>query len=107
MLQRRAVRTHRLLGPSELEEHVPEVVPAFVVVRNERGGSPVALGGFGQVPATSVREREVVPDLMGVRSEAERLSSLENLQIITGTYSSGLSYAASQVAERRGGLLVD
>ena len=38
------------------------------------------------------------------QSEAERLSSLENLQIITGTYSSGLSYAASQVVERRGGL---
>lgn len=38
------------------------------------------------------------------QSEAERLASLENLQIITGTYSSGLSYAASQVVERRGGL---
>ncbi len=38
------------------------------------------------------------------QSEAERLSSLENLQIITGTYSSGLSYAASQVVERRGGI---
>ena len=38
------------------------------------------------------------------QSEAERLSSLEGLQVITGTYSSGLSYAASQVVERRGGL---
>jgi len=38
------------------------------------------------------------------QSEAERLSSLENLKIITGTYSSGLSYAASQVVERRGGI---
>lgn len=38
------------------------------------------------------------------QSEAERLSSLENLPIITGTYSSGLSYAASQVVERRGGI---
>ncbi|MHC2279941.1 branched-chain amino acid transport system substrate-binding protein [Bradyrhizobium diazoefficiens] len=38
------------------------------------------------------------------QSEAERLSSLENLQIISGTYSSGLSYAASQVVERHGGL---
>jgi branched-chain amino acid transport system substrate-binding protein len=38
------------------------------------------------------------------QSEAERLSSLENLQVITGTYSSGLSYAASQVVERRGGI---
>lgn len=38
------------------------------------------------------------------QSEAERLSSLENLKVITGTYSSGLSYAASQVVERRGGI---
>jgi branched-chain amino acid transport system substrate-binding protein len=37
------------------------------------------------------------------QSEAERLSSLENLKVISGTYSSGLSYAASQVVERRGG----
>jgi branched-chain amino acid transport system substrate-binding protein len=36
------------------------------------------------------------------QSEAERLASLENLKVITGTYSSGLSYAASQVAERHG-----
>lgn len=36
------------------------------------------------------------------QSEAERLISLEGVQLITGTYSSGLSYAASQVAERRG-----
>jgi branched-chain amino acid transport system substrate-binding protein len=35
-------------------------------------------------------------------SETERLINLERLQIITGTYSSGLSYAASQVAERHG-----
>jgi branched-chain amino acid transport system substrate-binding protein len=38
------------------------------------------------------------------QSEAERLSSLENLKVITGTYSSGLSYAASQVVERKGGI---
>ncbi len=38
------------------------------------------------------------------QSEAERLSSLENLKVITGTYSSGLSFAASQVVERRGGI---
>jgi branched-chain amino acid transport system substrate-binding protein len=38
------------------------------------------------------------------QSEAERLSSLENIKVITGTYSSGLSYAASQVIERRGGI---
>lgn len=34
------------------------------------------------------------------QSEAERLISLEGVQVITGSYSSGLSYAASQVAER-------
>ena len=38
------------------------------------------------------------------QSEAERLSSLEGLKVITGTYSSGLSYAASQVVERHGGI---
>jgi branched-chain amino acid transport system substrate-binding protein len=38
------------------------------------------------------------------QSEAERLSSLEGLKVITGTYSSGLSFAASQVVERRGGI---
>ena len=38
------------------------------------------------------------------QSEAERLSSLENLKVISGTYSSGLSYAASQVVERHGGI---
>lgn len=38
------------------------------------------------------------------QSEAERLSSLEGLNVITGTYSSGLSFAASQVVERRGGI---
>ena len=38
------------------------------------------------------------------QSEAERLASLEELDVITGTYSSGLSYAASQVIERHGGL---
>ena len=38
------------------------------------------------------------------QSEAERLSSLEELKVITGTYSSGLSFAASQVVERRGGI---
>ncbi len=34
------------------------------------------------------------------QSEAERLISLEGVKVLTGTYSSGLSYAASQVAER-------
>jgi branched-chain amino acid transport system substrate-binding protein len=38
------------------------------------------------------------------QSEAERLCSLENLKVITGTYSSGLSFAASQVVERHGGI---
>lgn len=38
------------------------------------------------------------------QSEAERLLSIPGVQVITGTYSSGLSYAASQVAERRGAI---
>lgn len=35
-------------------------------------------------------------------SEAERLITRENVSVIIGTYSSSLSYAASQVAERHG-----
>ena len=38
------------------------------------------------------------------QSEAERLLSSSGVTVITGTYSSGLSYAASQVAERRGAI---
>ena len=38
------------------------------------------------------------------QSEAERLLSIGGVQVISGTYSSGLSYAASQVAERRGAM---
>lgn len=59
-------------------------------------------GGVNGKKVELVRGDASTPDK--AQSEAERLSSLENLQIITGTYSSGLSYAASQVIERRGGL---
>lgn len=38
------------------------------------------------------------------QSEAERLISVGGVKVITGTYSSGLSYASSQVAERNGAL---
>jgi branched-chain amino acid transport system substrate-binding protein len=62
---------------------------------NERGGVAGKKVELVQADAST-------PDK--AQSEAERLSSLEGVQIITGTYSSGLSYAASQVVERRGGL---
>ena len=61
---------------------------------NERGGVAGKKVELVQADAST-------PDK--AQSEAERLSSLEGLQIITGTYSSGLSYAASQVVERRNG----
>lgn len=59
-------------------------------------------GGVGGKQVELVTGDATTPDK--AQSEAERLSSLENLQVITGTYSSGLSYAASQVVERRGGI---
>jgi branched-chain amino acid transport system substrate-binding protein len=59
-------------------------------------------GGVDGRPVELVTGDAATPDK--AQSEAERLSSLEGLQVITGTYSSGLSYAASQVVERRGGL---
>lgn len=58
-------------------------------------------GGVDGRPVELVTGDASTPDK--AQSEAERLSSLEGLQVITGTYSSGLSYAASQVVERRGG----
>lgn len=59
-------------------------------------------GGVGGRKVELVTGDAATPDK--AQSEAERLSSLEKLQIITGTYSSGLSYAASQVVERHGGI---
>jgi branched-chain amino acid transport system substrate-binding protein len=71
-------------------------------------GARIAVEMFNERGGIGGRKVELVigdastPDK--AQSEAERLSSLENLQIITGTYSSGLSYAASQVVDRRGGI---
>lgn len=59
-------------------------------------------GGVGGRKVELVTGDAATPDK--AQSEAERLSSLEGLQIITGSYSSGISYAASQVVERRGGI---
>jgi branched-chain amino acid transport system substrate-binding protein len=59
-------------------------------------------GGVAGKKVELVQADASTPDK--AQSEAERLSSLEGLQIISGTYSSGLSYAASQVVERHGGL---
>ncbi len=42
------------------------------------------------------------PDATAAVSEADRLISKENLKAIVGTYSSSLSFAASEVAERNG-----
>ncbi len=71
-------------------------------------GARVAVEMINEAGGVDGRKVELVsgdastPDK--AQSEAERLSSLENLQVITGTYSSGLSYAASQVVERHGGI---
>jgi branched-chain amino acid transport system substrate-binding protein len=82
---------------------------ALALLGNENlNGARVAVdminekGGIAGKKVELVQGDASTPDK--AQSEAERLSSLENLQIITGTYSSGLSYAASQVVERRGGL---
>lgn len=66
-----------------------------VAMMNEKGG----IGGH---PVELVTGDAATPDK--AQSEAERLVSLEKLDVITGTYSSGLAYAASQVIERHGGI---
>ena len=69
-------------------------------------GAKVAMEMINEAGGISGKKVEFVlgdastPDK--AQSEAERLISLEGVKIITGTYSSGLSYAASQVAERHG-----
>ena len=71
-------------------------------------GAKVAVEMINESGGVAGRPVELVPGDASTpdkaQSEAERLMSLENLQIITGTYSSGLSYAASQVVERRNGI---
>ena len=82
---------------------------SLALLGNENlNGARIAVDMINEKGGVAGRKVELVqgdastPDK--AQSEAERLASLENLQIITGTYSSGLSYAASQVVERRGGL---
>jgi branched-chain amino acid transport system substrate-binding protein len=82
---------------------------ALALLGNENmEGARVAVEMINEKGGINGRKVEMVtgdaatPDK--AQSEAERLSSLEKLEIITGTYSSGLSYAASQVVERRGGI---
>ena len=59
-------------------------------------------GGIGGKKVELVTGDASTPDK--AQAEAERLLSSAGVQVITGTYSSGLSYAASQVAERRGAI---
>jgi branched-chain amino acid transport system substrate-binding protein len=59
-------------------------------------------GGIGGKKVELVTGDAATPDK--AQAEAERLLSSAGVQVITGTYSSGLSYAASQVAERRGAI---
>ncbi|SFE93108.1 ABC transporter substrate-binding protein [Alteribacillus iranensis] len=47
------------------------------------------------------------PDATAAQSEANRLISQEKVPLIMGTYSSGLSIAATQVAERNGTIYVE
>jgi branched-chain amino acid transport system substrate-binding protein len=60
-------------------------------VTNERGG---VLG------SQIVYAKADAPDATAATSEAERLVNLERVKVILGSYSSALSYAASEVSER-------
>lgn len=71
-------------------------------------GAQVAVDMVNEAGGIAGRKVELVkgdastPDK--AQSEAERLVSLEGVQIVTGTYSSGLSYAASQAVDRSGAI---
>lgn len=63
------------------------------LVRNKNGGINGAQIEFVNADA---------PDANAAKSEAERLITGEGLQVLIGTYSSGLSLTATEVAERNG-----
>lgn len=65
-----------------------------VKLRNQKGG---VAGG-----KTIELSKADAPDANGAQSQANRLISQENIQLIIGSYSSAISMAASEVAERNG-----
>lgn len=65
-----------------------------VKLRNQKGG---VAGG-----KTIELSKADAPDANAAQSQANRLISQENIQLIIGSYSSALSMAASEVAERNG-----
>jgi len=62
-------------------------------MRNQRGGVAGKQVEFMKVD---------IPDVNAAKSEAERLINREGLKLLTGTYSSSLCLAASEVAARAG-----
>jgi branched-chain amino acid transport system substrate-binding protein len=64
------------------------------VMRNQKGG----IAGGQQVEFVRVD----IPDVNAAKSEAERLINREGIKLLTGTYSSSLCLAASEVAARAG-----
>lgn len=65
-----------------------------VKLRNQKGG---VAGG-----KTIELSKADSPDANAAQSQANRLISQENIQLIVGSYSSSISMAASEVAERNG-----
>ena len=63
------------------------------VMRNQKGGVAGQQVDFMKVD---------IPDVNATKSEAERLINREGLKLLTGTYSSSLCLAASEVAARAG-----
>jgi len=63
------------------------------VMRNQKGGVAGKQVEFVKVD---------IPDVNAAKSEAERLINREGLKLLTGTYSSSLCLAASEVAARSG-----
>lgn len=68
-------------------------VELATMVRNEQGG----ING-SQIELVKAD----APDANAAQAEANRLITQDNIKVIMGTYSSSLSYAASEVAERNG-----
>lgn len=63
------------------------------IMRNQKGGVAGKQVEFVKVD---------IPDVNAAKSEAERLINREGLKLLTGTYSSSLCLAASEVAARSG-----
>ena len=67
--------------------------------RHDAPGDLAALQG-GVLGSQVVWAKADAPDATAATSEAERLVNVEKVKIIYGSYSSALSFAASEVSER-------